>query len=263
MPHMTRRLLNRKRSEPEGFRDDEQVEIISLDHPDELIDQRKRQFLIRTLQAATTVGTAALLPLAGLAYLQYQRAEHLQGRLQAREHERPDQRNRDEATEINAMRQKDFEKGLSTLVTAFDGTDYQPPLVALLACFFISYAPPMPKYCDAFTLPRALCNGMREPRMTTFQRVLEEAETYADAVHAEKTEEWKGHFARMLAYLGVSTPTSFVTEGKGSSSLEQVDEAYGALRNLRPPSINNGGLFYPMRKQIRDNFLASLQMVFE
>jgi hypothetical protein len=75
MPHMTRRLLNRKRDETEGFRDDEQVEIISLDHPDELIDQRKRQFLIRTLQAATTVGTAALLPLAGLAYLQYQRAE--------------------------------------------------------------------------------------------------------------------------------------------------------------------------------------------
>ena len=97
--------------------------------------------------------------------------------------------------------------------------------------------------------------------MTTFQRVLEEAENYADAVHAEKTEEWKGHFARMLAYIGVSTPTSFVTEGKGSSPLEQVDEDYGALRNLRPHYINNGGLFYPMRKQIRDNFLASLQMV--
>ncbi len=62
MPHMTRRLLNRKRDETEGFRDDEQVEIISLDHPDEPIDQRKRQFLTRTLQAATTVGTAALLP---------------------------------------------------------------------------------------------------------------------------------------------------------------------------------------------------------
>jgi hypothetical protein len=67
----------------------------------------------------------------------------------------------------------------------------------------------MPKYSDALTLPRALCNGMRELRMTTFQRVLEEAETYAHAVHAEKTEEWKGHFARMLAYIGVSTPTSF------------------------------------------------------
>jgi hypothetical protein len=102
---------------------------------------------------------------------------------------------------------------------------------------------------------------MREPRMTTFQRVLEEAQTYAGARHAEKTEEWKEHFARMIAYIGVSTPASFLTEG--SSPLERVDEAYGALRNLRPYSVNKGGLFYPMRKQIRDNFLASLQSVFE
>jgi hypothetical protein len=235
-----------------------------LDRPDEPIDQRKREFLTRTLQAATTVGTAALLPLGGLAYLQYQRAEHLQDQLQAREQKRPDQSNRDEAAEINAMRQKDFEKGLSTLMTAFDGTDYHPPLLALLACFFVSYPSPVSNHCgDTLTLRGALCNGMREPRMTTFQRVLEEAENYADAAHAEKTEEWKRHFARMLAYVGVSTPTSFVTEGKGSSSLEQVDEAYGALRNLRPHYINNGGLFYPMRQQIRDNFLASLQMVFK
>ena len=69
MPHMTRRLLNRKRDETEGFRDDEQVEITSLDHPDEPIDQRKRHFLKRTLQAATALGTAALLPLAVQAYL--------------------------------------------------------------------------------------------------------------------------------------------------------------------------------------------------
>ena len=97
--------------------------------------------------------------------------------------------------------------------------------------------------------------------MTTFKRVLEETQNYVDVAHAEKTEAWKGHFARMLAYIGVSTPTSFVTEG--SSPLERVDEAYGALRNLRPHYINNGGLFYPMRKQIRDNFLGSLQSVFE
>jgi hypothetical protein len=138
MPHTTRRLLKRKRDEPEGSRDDEQVEIISLDDPDEPIDQRKRPFLTRTLQAATTVGTAALLEEAGLAYLEYQRAEHLQDQLQAREQKRPDQSNRDEAAEINAMRQKDFEKGLSALIAAFDDTDYHPPLLALFACFFIS-----------------------------------------------------------------------------------------------------------------------------
>ena len=97
--------------------------------------------------------------------------------------------------------------------------------------------------------------------MTTFRQVLEEIQNYADAAHADKTEEWKGHFARMIAYIGVSTPASCVTEV--SSPLERVDEAYGALRNLRPQSINNGGFLYPMRKQIRDNFLASLQLVFE
>jgi predicted metalloendopeptidase len=40
--------------------------------------------------------------------------------------------------------------------------------------------------------------------MTTFKRVLEEAQYYAEAAHAQKTEDWKGHFARMLAYIGVS-----------------------------------------------------------
>jgi hypothetical protein len=117
MPHTTRRLLKRRCNETEGSQDDEQVEITSLDHPGEPIDQRKRQFLTRTLQAA------------------------------------------------------------------------------------------------------------------------------------------------MLAYIGVSTPASFVTEV--SSPLERVDEAYGAVRNVRPHDINKGGLFYPMRKQIRENFLVSLQSVFE
>jgi hypothetical protein len=97
--------------------------------------------------------------------------------------------------------------------------------------------------------------------MTTFKRVLEEAQNYGDAAHAEKTEEWKGHFARMLAYIGVSTPASFLREE--SSPFERVDEAYGAVRNLRSYSINKGGLFYPMRKPIRENFLGSLQSVFE
>src|SRR5207244_10297254 len=89
----------------------------------------------------------------------------------------------------------------------------------------------------------------------------EEAQTYAGAKHAEKTEEWKGHFARMIAYIGVSTPASFLTEV--SSPLERVDEAYGAVRNLRPHDRNKGGFLYPMRKQMRENFLASLQLVFE
>jgi hypothetical protein len=184
----------------------------------------------------------------------------LQAQLQAREHERLDQRNRVEAAEITAMRQRDFERGLYILRSAFDETDYYLPVLALLTGFFISY-PPRPEYRDALALPRALCNGMREPRMTTFKRVLEEAQTYADVAHAEKTEEWKGHFARMLAYIGVSTPASFLREE--SSPLERVDEAYGAVRNLRPYSINKGGFLYPMRKQIRENFLVSLQSVFE
>ena len=259
MPHTTRRLLKRRRHETEGSRDDEQVEITSLDHPDEPIDQRKRQFLKRTLQAATTLGVAALLPLAAQAYLQYQRAEHLQAQLHARETERADQRNSFEAAEINAMRQRDFESGLYTLSTAFDETDYYLPVLALLACSFIRY-PRSSLFCDAFRLPTALCNGRREPRMTTFKRVLEEAQNYAGATHPEKTEEWKGHFARMIAYIGVSTPASFLAEV--NSPLESVDEAYGAVRNLRPHEINNGGLFYPMSKQIREHFLASLQTIF-
>jgi len=260
MPYTTRHILKRIRYETEGSRDDEQVEITSLDHSDEPTDQRKRHFLKRTVQAATTLGTAAVLPLAGQAYLHYQRAEHLQAQLHARETERADQRNRDEAAEINALGQRDFERGLYTLRTAFDETDYYLPVLALLACFFVTN-PLSPLFSDAFRLPTTLCNGMREPRMTTFKRVLEEAQNYAGATHAEKTEEWKGHFARMIAYIGVSTPTSFLTEV--SSSLESVDEAYGAVRNLRPHEINNGGLFYPMRKQIRENFLASLQMVID
>jgi hypothetical protein len=260
MPHTTRRLLKRRPHETEGSQDDEQVEITSLDHPDEPIDQRKRQFLTRTLQAATTLGTAALLPLAGQAYLQYQRAERLQAQLQAREHQRPDQSNRDEAAEINAIRQRDFERGLSTLRSAFEETEYYLPVLVLQSCFFTSY-PILPTCSAAFTLPRVLSNGMREPRITTFKRVLEETQNYVDAAHAEKTEEWKELFARMIAYIGVSTPASFLREE--SSPLERVDEAYGDLRNLRPYSINNGGLFYPMRKQIREHFLVSLQSVFE
>src|SRR6266705_507816 len=118
MLYTTHRNLKKIVHETEGSRDDEQVEITSLDHPDEPIDQRKRHFLKRTLQAATTLGTAALLPLAAQAYLQYQRAEHLQAQLHARETERADQRTSAEAAEINAMRQRDFERGLYTLRTA-------------------------------------------------------------------------------------------------------------------------------------------------
>jgi hypothetical protein len=139
MLYTTHRLLKRRPHEPEGSGDDEQIEISSLDHPDEPLDQRKRQFLTRTLQAATTLGTAALLPLGGAAYLNYQRAEHLQAQLQLQEQERPDQRNPDEAAEINAMRQRDFERGLSTLMTAFEETDYSLPVLTLLACLHVSY----------------------------------------------------------------------------------------------------------------------------
>ena len=260
MLYTTHRILKRRGHEIEGSRDDEQVEITSLDHPDEPIDQRKRHFLTRTLQAATILGTAALLPLAGHAYLQSQRAEHLQAQLHARETERVDQRNSDEAAEINAIRQRDFERGLYTLRTAFDETDYYLPLLALLACSFVS-DPRSPRFCQAFRLPTALCNGMREPRMTTFKRVLEEAQNYAGATHPEKTEEWKGHFARMMAYIGVSTPASFLAEV--NSPLESVDEAYGEVRNLRPHEINNGGLFDLMKKQVREHFLASLQTIFK
>jgi hypothetical protein len=260
MRYTTHHILKRRGHETEGSRDGDQVEITSLDDPDEPIDQRKRQFLKRTLQAATTLGAAALLPLAGHAYLQYQRAEHLQAQLHARETERGDQRNSDEAAEINAMRQRDFERGLYTLRTAFDETDYYLPVLALLACTFVRN-PRSPLFCEAFRLPTALCNGMREPRMTTFKRVLEQAQNYAGVTHPEKTEEWKGHFARMIAYIGVSTPASFLAEV--NSPLESVDEAYGEVRNLRPNEINNGGLFYPMRKQIRENFLASLQTIFK
>src|SRR6266571_4708153 len=188
MLYTTHRILKRIGHEIEGSRDDEQVEITSLDHPDEPIDQRKRHFLTRTLQAATILGTAALL-----------------------------------------------------------------------ACSFVS-DPRSPRFCQAFRLPTALCNGMREPRMTTFKRVLEEAQNYAGATHPEKTEEWKGHFARMMAYIGVSTPASFLAEV--NSPLESVDEAYGEVRNLRPHEINNGGLFDLMKKQVREHFLASLQTIF-
>jgi hypothetical protein len=63
----------------------------------------------------------------------------------------------------------------------------------------------------------------------------------------------------MLAYIGVWTPASFLREE--SSPFERVDEAYGALRNLRPYAINKGGWLYPMRKQVRENFLTSLHSV--
>src|SRR5205085_628228 len=170
MLYTTHRLLKRRDHQTPGPRDDEQVEITSLDHPDEPIDQRKRHFLKRTLQAATTLGLAALLPLAGQAYLQYQRAEHLQAQLYAREAESADQRSSFEAAEMNAIRQRDFERGVSTLSTAFDETDYHRPLLALHTCSFVR-SPHSSLACEAFRLPTALCNGMREPRMTTFTRV--------------------------------------------------------------------------------------------